>query len=93
MYSSPMHDWAMQITKDCNLTGRKPNDTETRILFDEAMSMMNYADQLLTDSEKRCTELITRLKSTPREDLSPEDQKLLDSQLAHEEKAKALGWI
>jgi len=65
----------------------------TERLVDEAMNLLQEANILISKINANCEFTIARLKAADYSMLNEKDKHLLDSQLAHEAKAKMLGWI
>lgn len=55
-------------------------------LFAEAFRCLDRVNQLLSESASKADALVTRLKTTPYEQLDPRDKYLLNAQLEHEAK-------
>lgn len=58
--------------------------TSNTARFEEAIALLDEADRILNATHGRIAAKVAELKSTPRDQLSAEDQRLLDAQLAHE---------
>lgn len=59
---------------------------EKQALYQEAMSLLLRAETLLTGIGERCQAKIERLKASKFEELTPQEQKLLQAQLEFEGK-------
>jgi len=61
------------------------SDEERIALIKEAHVLLDRIDKLLKEAFERCAARVAYLKANAG-NLSPEDQRLLDAQLAHEQK-------
>lgn len=62
-------------------------EPQRKALFNEAMIILDNANNLLTTSFDRCRAKVLSLKAADYNTLSAEDQHMLNAQLAHEAKS------